>query len=167
MRPLLASQSRLDILELYEKNVLKTHSSVPWKFSVTLCIQISSRSTRAHEQCIGRFDRQSKEYWMRKYHCTIDLLFDYFGLVCFANKHKYCWLPHSWFQTSQPGGQWYNDTSPFSIPWIKFWRRRTFLAEELRRFPANFFNRAPLTWECSRKKSPFADLKKFDGSSDT
>ncbi len=23
-----------------------------------------------------------------KYHCTIDLLFDWFGLVCFANKNK-------------------------------------------------------------------------------
>jgi hypothetical protein len=22
-------------------------------------------------------------------------------------------------QTSQKGGQWYNDTSPFSIPWIE------------------------------------------------
>ncbi len=25
--------------------------------------------------------------------------------------------PYSWFQTSQTGGQWYSDTSPFSIPW--------------------------------------------------
>ncbi len=24
----------------------------------------------------------------------------------------------SWFQTSQTGGQWYSDTSPFSIPWF-------------------------------------------------
>ncbi len=23
-----------------------------------------------------------------KYHCTIDLLFDWFGFVCFANKNK-------------------------------------------------------------------------------
>jgi hypothetical protein len=23
-----------------------------------------------------------------KYHCTVDLLFDWFGLVCFANKTK-------------------------------------------------------------------------------
>ncbi len=23
-----------------------------------------------------------------KYHCTIDLLFDWFGIVCFANKNK-------------------------------------------------------------------------------
>jgi hypothetical protein len=26
-------------------------------------------------------------------------------------------LSYSWFQTSQTGGQWYSDTSPFSIPW--------------------------------------------------
>jgi hypothetical protein len=25
-----------------------------------------------------------------KYHCTIDLLFDWFGLICFANKNKNC-----------------------------------------------------------------------------
>ncbi len=27
---------------------------------------------------------------MGKYHCTIDLLFHWFGLVCFANKNKHC-----------------------------------------------------------------------------
>jgi hypothetical protein len=51
-----------------------------------------------------------------KYHCTIDLLFDWFGLVCLANKNKNCQLSYSWFQTSQTGGQHYSDTSPFSIP---------------------------------------------------
>jgi hypothetical protein len=30
-----------------------------------------------------------------KYHCTVDLLFDWFGLVCFANKNKYCQLLYS------------------------------------------------------------------------
>jgi hypothetical protein len=29
-----------------------------------------------------------------KYHCTVDLLFDWFGLVCFANKNKFCQLSH-------------------------------------------------------------------------
>jgi len=55
---------------------------------------------------------------MVKYHCTVDLLFNYFGLVCFANKNKNCRLSYSWFQTSQTGGQRYSDTSPFSIPWL-------------------------------------------------
>ncbi len=30
-----------------------------------------------------------REYWRGKYHCTVDLLFDWFGLVCFANKNKH------------------------------------------------------------------------------
>jgi hypothetical protein len=55
---------------------------------------------------------------MGKYHCTVDLLFDWFGLVCFANKNKNCQLVYSKFQTSQTGGQQYSDTSPFSIPCI-------------------------------------------------
>jgi hypothetical protein len=29
-----------------------------------------------------------REYSKGKYHCTNDLLFDWFGLVCFANKTK-------------------------------------------------------------------------------
>jgi hypothetical protein len=28
-------------------------------------------------------------------------------------------LSYSCFQTSQTGGQWYSDTSPFSIPWTR------------------------------------------------
>ncbi len=51
-------------------------------------------------------------------HCTVDLLFDWFGLVCFENKNKNRQLPYSWLQTSQTGGQRYSDTSPFSIPWL-------------------------------------------------
>ncbi len=39
------------------------------------------------------------------------------ALSFFANKNKNCQLSYSWFQTSQTGGQWYSDTSPFSIPW--------------------------------------------------
>jgi hypothetical protein len=30
-----------------------------------------------------------------KYHCTVDLLFDWSGLVCFANKNKNCQLSYS------------------------------------------------------------------------
>ncbi len=55
-----------------------------------------------------------------KYHCTIDLLFDWFGLVCFENRKKNCLLSSSWFQNNQTGGQWYSNTSPFSIPWLDF-----------------------------------------------
>ncbi len=32
----------------------------------------------------------TREYLSGKYHCTINLLFDWFGLVCFENKNKNC-----------------------------------------------------------------------------
>jgi hypothetical protein len=50
-----------------------------------------------------------------KYHCTIDLLFDWLGLVCFANKKKFSC--HT--ADSKPVKQEVNGTvilSPFSIP---------------------------------------------------
>ncbi len=56
-----------------------------------------------------------------RFFTTVHLLFDWFGLVCFANKNINCQLPYSWFQMSQTGGQWYSDTSPFSIPWLDTW----------------------------------------------
>jgi hypothetical protein len=56
------------------------------------------------------FDRckHSSQGILKKYHFTIDLLFDWFGIVCFANKNKHCQLPYSRFQTSQTGGQLYS-----------------------------------------------------------
>jgi hypothetical protein len=57
---------------------------------------------------------------MGKYHCTVDLLLDLFGLVCFLNKNENCQLSYSWTQTSQTGGQQYSDTSPFSVPWTDY-----------------------------------------------
>ncbi len=73
---------------------------------------------------------------------TIDLLFDWFGLVCFANKNKKCLLSYSWFQTSQTGGQWYSDTSPFSIPCSipgnAKWRERLSTVDLLIRVPYFF-----------------------------
>jgi hypothetical protein len=37
----------------------------------------------------------AREYLREKYNCTIDLLFDWFGLVCFADKNKNCQLSYS------------------------------------------------------------------------
>jgi hypothetical protein len=34
------------------------------------------------------FEGQAREYYRGNYHCTIDLLFDLFGLICFANKKQ-------------------------------------------------------------------------------
>ncbi len=61
-------------------------------------------------------DRDKKQWFNQgilkgKYHCTIDLLFDWFGINRF-------YLQNRLIQTSQTGGQWYSDTSRFSIPWF-------------------------------------------------
>jgi hypothetical protein len=32
---------------------------------------------------------------LQKYHCTVDLLFDWFGLVCFPKEYYNCQLPNS------------------------------------------------------------------------
>jgi hypothetical protein len=34
------------------------------------------------------------------------------------------YLQNRLFQTSQTGGQWYSDTSPFSIPWSSYFIHR-------------------------------------------
>jgi hypothetical protein len=50
-----------------------------------------------------------------KYHCTIDLLFDWFGISCMTTDTFCFYLQNRLFQSSQTGGQWYSDTSPLSI----------------------------------------------------
>jgi hypothetical protein len=42
-----------------------------------------------------RFKGLYREYLRGKYHCTIDLLFDWFGLFFSANKNKNCQLSYS------------------------------------------------------------------------
>jgi hypothetical protein len=49
------------------------------------------------------------------YHCTVDLLFDWFEISCMATENFYFYLQNRLIQTSQTGGQWYSDTSHFSI----------------------------------------------------
>jgi hypothetical protein len=53
-----------------------------------------------------------------KYHYTIDLLFDWFGISCMTTDNLCFYLQNKLIQTSQTGGQWYSDTSPLSIPWV-------------------------------------------------
>ncbi len=49
--------------------------------------------------------------------CTIDLLFDWFGISCMTTNNFCFYLQNKLMQTSQTGGQLYNDTSPISFPW--------------------------------------------------
>jgi hypothetical protein len=45
-----------------------------------------------------------------KYHCTIDLLFDWFGISFVTNDNFCFYLQNRLIQTSQTGGQWYSNT---------------------------------------------------------
>jgi hypothetical protein len=38
--------------------------------------------------CGNKTVNEIREYYRGKYHCTVDLLFDWFGIVCFAKKTK-------------------------------------------------------------------------------
>jgi hypothetical protein len=53
-----------------------------------------------------------------KSHCTVDLLFDLYGISCMTTDNFCFYLQNRLIQTSQTGGQWYSDTSPFSISWF-------------------------------------------------
>jgi hypothetical protein len=53
-----------------------------------------------------------------KYHCTIDLLFGWFGISSMTTVNFCFYLQNRLIQTSKTGGQRYIDTSPFSIPWL-------------------------------------------------
>ncbi len=59
----------------------------------------------------------SREYYRGKHCGTVDLLFDWFGVSCMTTVFICFYLQNRLIQTSQTGGQWYSDTSPFSIPW--------------------------------------------------
>jgi hypothetical protein len=59
----------------------------------------------------------TREYLRGKYHCTVDLLFDWFVISCMTTDNFRFYLQNRLIQTSQTGGQRYSDTSPFSIPW--------------------------------------------------
>jgi hypothetical protein len=59
----------------------------------------------------------SREFKRGKYHCTVDLLFDWFGISCMTTDYFSFYLQNRLIQTGKTGGQWYSDTSPFIIPW--------------------------------------------------
>ena len=51
-----------------------------------------------------------------KYHRTVDLLFDWFGISCMTTDNFCFYLQNRLIQNSQTGGQRNSDTSPFGIP---------------------------------------------------
>ncbi len=56
--------------------------------------------------------REHYEDW-GKYHCTVDLLFDWFGISCMTSDNICFYLENGLIQTDQTGGQLCSDTSPF------------------------------------------------------
>ncbi len=42
-----------------------------------------------------------------------------FGISCMTTDNVCVYLHNRLIQTSQTAGQWYSDTSPFSIPWLR------------------------------------------------
>jgi hypothetical protein len=61
-----------------------------------------------------------REYYCGKYHCTVDLLFDWFGISCLTTGNYCFYFQNRLIQTSQTGGQQYSYTFPFSIPWSHY-----------------------------------------------
>jgi hypothetical protein len=61
--------------------------------------------------------RHTREYKRGEYNCTIVFLYDWFGISCMTTDNFCFYLHYRLIQTSQTGGQWYSDTSLFSIPW--------------------------------------------------
>jgi hypothetical protein len=83
-----------------------------WGFGLS-CSRRPQHCVRRHRFRTGVWNwRIGQGILKGKYHCDVDLLFDWFGISCMTTDNFF------FCKTSQTGGQWYNDTSPFSIPWI-------------------------------------------------
>ncbi len=54
------------------------------------------------------------------YCCPVDLLFDWFGIICMTTDNFYFYLQNRLIQTGQTGGQLYSDTSPLVFPGLIF-----------------------------------------------
>ncbi len=65
--------------------------------------------------------QSGKSFWLllqgilKEYHCTADLLLNWFGMRCMTTEIFCFYLQNRLIQTSQTGGQRYCDTSPFII----------------------------------------------------
>jgi hypothetical protein len=90
-----------------------------------------------------------------RYRCTVDLLFDWFGISCMTADNFCFYLQNRLIQTSQTGGQWYSDTSPFSIPFANPKRKLAAKVLQRRGVPLLNFKRLAL----SRKHCATVNLR--------
>jgi hypothetical protein len=95
-----------------------------------------------------------------KYHCTVDLLFDWFGISCMTTDNFRFYLQNRLIQTCQTGGQQYSDTSPFSIPWqslsIEMWNVTSISRFKMQN--VNFKTRCQVPFQPRHHRCP---VKKF------
>ncbi len=98
---------------LHMLSCIRMHTHIySWKLSpgfVLLAKVCPWSQARWHIQCLG--PGNTKE---GKYHCTVDLLFDWFGISCVATDN-FCFYLQNTNPIQAKGGQWYSDTSLFSI----------------------------------------------------
>ena len=104
--------------------VLQPYSSQPCSLILVLDpisdYPLSSAPTYAPSQALrsppGLSVSSYRECQRGKYHCTIDLQFDWFGISCMTTDNFCFYLQNRLIQTGQTGGQWYTDTSPLVFP---------------------------------------------------
>jgi hypothetical protein len=75
-------------------------------------IQILFNGLHNNDRPFLPLDIKTREYYRGKYHCTVDLLFDWFGISYMTTQNFCFYLQNRLIQTSQTGGQWYSDISP-------------------------------------------------------
>jgi hypothetical protein len=112
------------VMSMPQQNSSDTSSSKSL-YSLQQWVKCESLTIRKHlkiwktQMIVVRvFYSSCREYWRGKYHCTVDLLFDWFGISCMTTDNFCFYLQNRLIQTSQIGGQWYSNTSHFSIPWL-------------------------------------------------
>jgi len=99
----------------YQKFLNQSLLYVKNKWMSTSTIRNPLRASKPKQRKGNNIDDLNREYLRGKYHCTIDLLFDLFGISCMTTDN---FLQNRLIQTSQTGGQRYSDTSLFSILWL-------------------------------------------------
>jgi hypothetical protein len=108
-----SARHQLEFLEIFEMD----------KFSSKFCLQFQ----KSFHHFFYPNDSNSIQTWTLdqgilkgKYHCTVDLMFDWFGISCMTTDNFCFYFQNRLIQTSQTGGQQYSDSSPFSIPCLDF-----------------------------------------------
>ncbi len=117
---LLYSQ-RLGWSDLPSTNTPAYRAQRQWRRNISLCgLTVGPNKLQCYTtlgwKSLPGTNTLARESLRGKYHCTIDLLFYWFGISCMTTDSLCFYLQNRLIQTSQTGVQQYSDTSPFSIP---------------------------------------------------